>query len=196
MEQSYHASRYPAQPRPSWHRLRYAYHEAGHAVVGFWFGRSIAVLSIDREYVTQLRDGSGARLRGLCLFDIFAESEHGGWRDGPGGVNQLTILFAGTYAGMVAFHEHGWRVTHWNHGYGEDLAEIERIVRQLETSEDGQSAIKQEQEQLSLDLVLEFWDIIAELGSWLAEVGTIEGREVNQFIQEQLGPNFLDWRVD
>lgn len=106
MEVHDHARIDSSHPRSSWHRLRYAYHETRHAVVGFWFGRSIAVLSIDREYVAQLRDGDSARLRGLCLFDIFAEREHGGWRVGLGGVNRLAILSAGTYIGMVACHEH------------------------------------------------------------------------------------------
>ncbi len=47
--------------------IPYAYHEAGHAVVGHIVGRMIALVSIQK----------GKGYRGGCLFDAFAESGSG-----------------------------------------------------------------------------------------------------------------------
>jgi hypothetical protein len=154
------------------------------------------MLSIERDQIAPHWAGESVRLRGLCLFDIFAEGEHAGWKAGPSGANRRAIFFGGSHAGMVACHEHGWSVTQCHHGYGEDRAGVELISREVAPSENEQASIKQEQERLSLGLVLAFWHIIAELGGWLAEGETIHGLEVNKFIQHALGPGHLDWRPD
>ena len=70
--------------------LPYAYHEAGHAVVGHVIGRLIALVSIKQA----------TSYRGCCRFDSYAESthHHDQWQKERHNPELLTILYAGTVA--------------------------------------------------------------------------------------------------
>ncbi len=182
--------------RSSWHRLRYAYHEAGHAVLGHWFGRCLAEVSIVPDTATEEFFEHG--LRGHCLFDIFAEADHAvlGWQPGDRNPALIAILFGGVYASVNACDEHGWQVHHWNHGFGRDVAAIEHVIERMDIPDGEREAVKAEQEQLALDLVLEFWPAIAHLARTLAERGKLAGHEAHDLIQEILGPAHADWRME
>ena len=82
----------PTQQRKTWHLLRYAYHEAGHAVVGHLLGRCIAEASVLLE-----KEGG---YHGYCAFDAFIEdaNDHPQWQKGSKNPELLTILYAGTIA--------------------------------------------------------------------------------------------------
>src|SRR5438067_2978904 len=79
--------------------LLYAYHEAGHAVVGHVIGRLIALVSIKQA----------TSYRGCCRFDSFAESTHhrGEWQKGRHNPELLTILYAGTVAVSLLYEQRG-----------------------------------------------------------------------------------------
>ena len=80
--------------------LPYAYHEAGHAVVGHVIGRLIALVSI--KHTTSYR--------GCCRFDAYAESthHHDQWQKGRHNPELLTILYAGTVAVSILCEQRGW----------------------------------------------------------------------------------------
>src|SRR5215471_19866383 len=80
--------------------LPYAYHEAGHAVVGHVIGRLIALVSIKHE----------SSYQGFCRFDAYAESthHHDQWQKGRHNPELLTILYAGTVAVSLRCEQRGW----------------------------------------------------------------------------------------
>src|SRR6266568_3508281 len=70
--------------------LPYAYHEAGHAVVGHVIGRLIALVSVKQA----------TSYRGCCRFDSYTESahHHDKWKKGRQNPKLLTIFYAGAVA--------------------------------------------------------------------------------------------------
>jgi len=104
--------------RNQWHRIRYAYHEAGHAVVGHVIGRCISEISIvadkDRGY------------KGYCAFDAFHEDIRGlpQWRGGSKNPECTTIMYAGTIALRMLCETRGWNYQHWR---GVDKADFDAM---------------------------------------------------------------------
>lgn len=76
-------------------RVHYAYHEAGHALVGHVIGRVIEEVSIAMR-----DDGYG----GYCRFNPFIEdaNDHPEWRDDLGNPELITIYYAGMLATVYA----------------------------------------------------------------------------------------------
>lgn len=179
----------------SWHRLRYAYHEAGHAVLAHYFGRCIAVVSIDRHRVPDLVD---APAWGGCLFDVFAEADHHvcAWPTDHRNPHQITILYAGICAGVYAFDEHGWQLTHWNHSAGEDLEAVERFLDKLELTPARREHLRRRLEQLAIDLVRELWPAIVDVAQALVERGTLMGWEVHRLAERYIEKIEGDWRTE
>src|SRR6202022_3669597 len=87
--------------------IRYASHEAGHAVVGHVIGRLIEEVSIlpDRE----------RGYKGYCGFSDFMESANDNLKGKRGGANPeiITILYAGTVAMEIVCGRHSWKYDLW-----------------------------------------------------------------------------------
>lgn len=91
----------------TFHRTRYAFHEAGHAVVGHVIGRCISEISIV---------GDRARgYRGYCAFDALEEAWQGlpQWGDGSKNPECTTIMYAGTIALRILCEQSGWNYQRW-----------------------------------------------------------------------------------
>src|SRR6266704_6187724 len=73
------------------HLILYAYHEAGHALVGHLIGRCIESIS--------LAYGKGT-YRGYCKFSSFLEdaNQHPQWLDASNNSEHITIYYAGMLA--------------------------------------------------------------------------------------------------
>src|ERR1700731_1947290 len=96
-----------ARQRNSWHRTRYAFHEAGHAVVGHVIGRCIAEVSAISN--------RGEGYKGYCAFDPFMESanNHLQWQKESRNPELITILYAGTIVMSMVCQDYGWKYEHW-----------------------------------------------------------------------------------
>ncbi len=105
-------------PRKTWHRTRYAFHEAGHAVVGHMIGRCISEVSIVAD--------RGRGYRGYCAFNAYAEDLQGmpQWRDGGKNPECTTIMYAGTVAMAILCEQRGWKYERWR---GVDKADFDMI---------------------------------------------------------------------
>jgi hypothetical protein len=103
--------------------IPYAYHEAGHAVVGHIVGRIIALVSIQKE----------KGYRGACLFDALAESGSGRshWQKESQNPELISILYAGTVAVCILCERRGWNYDVWRATEFRDLVEIDHISRQM-----------------------------------------------------------------
>ena len=80
-------------------RVHYAYHEAGHALVGHVVGRCIEEVSISCR-----GDGYG----GYCRFNPFIEdaNDHPEWREDLGNPDMVTIYYAGHGLCMHSICDH------------------------------------------------------------------------------------------
>src|SRR5215472_2429946 len=101
----------------------YAYHEAGHAVVGHAIGRLIALVTI--KHATSYR--------GCCRFDAYAESthHHDQWQKGRQNLELLTILYAGTIADSLLCEQRGWDYGALRTSDLQDRAEIEQLSKEM-----------------------------------------------------------------
>src|SRR5205809_23225 len=111
------SQRRQAQQNDVFSLLPYAYHEAGHAVVGHVIGRLIALVSI--KHATSYR--------GCCRFDSYAESTHhyDQWQKGCKNPELLTILYAGTAAVSLLSEQRGLDYEVLRTSDQQDRAEIE-----------------------------------------------------------------------
>lgn len=131
----------PTRKQNTWHLIRYAYHEAGHAVVGHVIGRYIAEISIvsDRE----------RGYRGYCAFDAFAEDVHGRsqWQKDSKNRELLTILYAGTIAMAMICQWRGWKYKHWKGCDKADLEYIDQLSLEMFESNEQRRTVQEECQQ-------------------------------------------------
>jgi hypothetical protein len=121
-------------------RVHYAYHEAGHALVGHVIGRCIEEVSIAMR-----DDGYG----GYCRFNPFIEdaNNHPEWRDDLGNPELITIYYAGMLATAyacapyVTYDEDEGCVEYPQGSERDDLEQIHRLLTQIETNEQQRETI-------------------------------------------------------
>ncbi len=168
--------------------LPYAYHEAGHAVVGHVIGRLIALVSIKHA----------TRYRGCCRFDSYAESthDHDQWQKGRHNPELLTIFYAGTGAVSLLCEQQGWDYEILHSSDLQDEAEIERLSREM-FADDAQRTIALDtcRKQAS-DLLTTHWDAVKTLAGELLALQWVTGAEAHTIIGEALGEKQGDWRWD
>jgi len=167
---------------------RYAYHEAGHAIVGHIIGRCISEISIladtDRDY------------KGYCAFDVFHEDMQGfpQWRDGSKNPECTTIMYAGTIALRVLCEIRGWNYQHWR---GIDHADFDAIYLcslEMGLSDDELLAMEQRCQQQARDILTSHWNAVEALAAALLERGRLLGTEAHEMIRQTLGETSADWR--
>ncbi len=104
--------------------LPYAYHEAGHAVVGHVIGRLIENVSIE------LNGENG--YKGYCRFSPYIESanDHPQWQEASANPEIVTIYYAGAVATEIVCKRHGWDYEFWQGGAQADRDAIDRWCRE------------------------------------------------------------------
>lgn len=178
------------QSRNSWHRTRFAYHEAGHALVGHVLGRLIAEVSIvsdrDRGY------------KGYCAFDAFTESMNDRlqWQKDSRNPELITIMYAGTVGMKLICDFRGWDYERWR---GCDKADFDYIYQwSLEAYEDDEqrSHVQKACRQQAYDILNRYFFVLDELAAVLLAKGRVSGGEVHSLIRESLNETGPDWRLN
>jgi hypothetical protein len=168
--------------------IPYAYHEAGHAVVGHSIGRMIALVSIQKE----------KEHRGGCFFDAFAESGsgHPQWQKGSQNLELITILYAGTVAVYILCERRGWDYDVWRAMDLRDLAEIDHISRQMFADDTQREAALDGCWEHAYDLLTKHWNAIETLTTDLVTLEWVTGAEAHTIIRQAIGEKNDDWRLD
>jgi hypothetical protein len=168
--------------------LPYAYHEAGHAVVGHVIGRLIALVSIKHD----------SSYQGFCRFDAYAESthHHDQWQKGRQNPELLTILYAGTVAVALLCEQRGWDYEDLRSSDLQDRAEIEQLSKEMfEDDAQRNMALETCQKQAS-DLLTTHWEAVKALAGELLALQWLTGAEAHAIIGEALGEEQGDWSWD
>jgi hypothetical protein len=182
------SQRKQAQRNDMFSLLPYAYHEAGHAVVGHVIGRLIALVSVRHA----------ASYRGCCRFEAYAESthHHDQWQKGRQNPELLTILYAGTVAVSLLGEQRGWDYEVLRLGSLQDEAEIEQLSREMfEDTPQRAIALDACREQASY-LLTTHWNAVKALVGELLALQWLTGAEAHSIIREALGEEQGDWRWD
>jgi hypothetical protein len=105
--------------------IPYAYHEAGHAVVGHLLGRCIERVSIQADK----RQG----YRGYCRFSALVEAfnDHPEWHESTHNPELLTIFYAGPIATSFICGDLGWNEDNWRGAGQVDLVLINRLAGEI-----------------------------------------------------------------
>ena len=176
--------------RNTWHRTRYAFHEAGHAIVGHVIGRCISE-------VTTVGD-RGRGYRGYCAFNAYAEDLQGlpQWRDGSKNPECTTIMYAGTVATAILCEQRGWKYERWR---GVDKADFDMIY--LWSSEmfgedtDRAHAMQRACQKRAREILNCHWNAVETLAAVLVAQGRVSGGEAHHIIQRAIDANVTDWRM-
>ncbi len=168
--------------------LPYAYHEAGHAVVGHVIGRLIALVSIKHA----------TNYRGCCRFDSYAESthHHDQWQKGRQNPELLTILYAGTVAVSLLCEQRGWDYEVLRTSDLQDVAEIEQLSREMFADDAQRSLALDVCWKQASDLLTTHWSAVKTLAGELLALQWVTGAEAHTIIQGVLGEEQGDWRWD
>ncbi len=168
--------------------LLYAYHEAGHAVVGHVIGRLIALVSIKQA----------TSYRGFCRFDSYAESihHHDQWQKGSQNPELLTILSAGTVAVSILCEQRGWEYEVLRTSDLQDVAEIEQLSREMFADDAQRSLALDACWKQASDLLTTHWNAVKTLAGELLALQWVTGAEAHTIIREVLGEEQGDWRWD
>ena len=129
-------SRKKVQPFKIRNVLPYAYHEAGHAVVGHVIGRLIEHVSI----AASPENG----YRGYCRFSPYLESANGHleWQEDSANPDIVTIYSAGRVATVMVCKKHGWDYEVWQECDRADREAIERWCHESLTDSEQCSRVK------------------------------------------------------
>jgi len=168
--------------------LPYAYHEAGHAVVGYAIGRLIALVSIKHA----------SSYRGCCRFDAYAESthHHDQWQKGCQNPELLTILYAGTVAVSWLCEQRGWDYEVLRPSNLQDGAEIEQLSREMFADDAQRTVALGACWKQASDLLITHWHAVKTLAGELLALQWVTGAEAHSIIREALGEKQGDWRWD
>jgi len=182
-------SRKKAQPFKIRNVLPYAYHEAGHAVVGHVIGRLIERVSI------ALSPENG--YRGYCRFSPYMESANGHleWQEGSSNPDIVTIYYAGRVATEMVCQRHGWDYEMWQECDRADREAIERWCRESLTDSEQCSRVKEDCLVQARSILARSVDAVDALAVELVLYEQVAGGEAHRLIREALGENGDDWRL-
>ncbi len=170
------------------HLILYAYHEAGHALVGHLIGRCIERIA--------LAYGKGA-YRGYCRFSSFLEdaNQHPQWHDTSNNPDLITIYYAGMLA-MASVCAANEGVDDYLEGSEQsDLEMIHRLLLQMGVVEHERSHLTERCWRQAQQLLGDHWDAVDELATLLIERGTVTGGEAHALLRHSLSESHFDWRL-
>ena len=175
---------------PTWHQTRYAFHEAGHAVVGHVLGRCLSEVSI----LANREEG----YKGYCAFDEFAERWQSllQWSTACQNPERITVLYAGTVAMRLICQQRGWKYERWR---GCDKGDFDQIyLRSLDMSadEEEQQAMQRGCRKQAQAILEGHWPAVEAVAAVLATQGRVRGWEAHRLIQQQIDPAVTDWRME
>ncbi len=177
-------------PRNTWHRTRYAFHEAGHAVAGHVIGRCISEVSIVAD--------RGRGYRGYCAFNAYAEDFQSlpQWRDGSKNPECTTIMYAGTIAMAILCEQRDWKYERWR---GVDKADFDMIylwsLEMFGENTDRAHAMQRACQKQAREILIHHWRAVEALASVLVAQGKVTGGEAHRLIQHVIDANVTDWRM-
>ena len=176
--------------RNNWRRTLYAYHEAGHAVVGHIIGRCVGEVSIiadaERGY------------RGYCLFNEFAESMQGlpQWRKGQPNPERITIMYAGTVAMSLICERRGWKYERWRRVDHGDFDNIYLWSIEMFGNDDEQAlAVQKSCKEQAREILTGYWSAVEALSSALLVQRMLSGHEAHRIMQQTIDATVTDWRM-
>jgi hypothetical protein len=175
--------------RRNGHLIRYAFHEAGHAVVAHVIGRCVAEVSIIRDRAREYR--------GYCLYNAFAEDVYGlpQWRDGTKNPECTTIMYAGTIAMQVLCEQRGWNYEHWRSIDTADFDDIYLWSLEMFDNDEQRHAMQKECQRQARDIVICHWKAVETLAATLLAKGKVNGWEAHILIQQTIDATVTDWRM-
>ena len=182
-------SRKKAPPFKIRNVLPYAYHEAGHAVVGHVIGRLIECVSIASSLEK--------RYRGYCRFSPYMESANGHleWQDDSANPDIVTIYSAGRVAAEIVCQRHRWDYEMWQECDRADSEAIERWCREsLDTTEQC-ARVQEECLAQARSILARSVDAVDALAVELVLHEQVNGGEAHRLIREALGESGDDWRL-
>lgn len=182
------SQRQQAQQNDVFSLLPYAYHEAGHAVVGHVIGRLIALISIKQE----------SSYQGCCRFDAYAESthHHDRWQKGRQNPELLIILYAGTVAVSLLCEQRGWGYQVLRSSDLQDRADIEQLAGEMFGDDAERSMALDTCRKQASDLLRTHWEAVKALAGELLALQWLTGAEAHTIMGEALGEKQGDWRWD
>jgi hypothetical protein len=171
-------------------RVHYAYHEAGHALVGHVIGRVIEEVSFAMR-----DDGYG----GYYRFDSFIEdaNNHPQWRDDLGNPELITINYAGMLAmayacaPYVTYDEDESCVEYPQGSERNDLEQIRILLTQIGTNEQQRKTITDACWERAQQILSEYWPAVDALATTLLKLG---GRAAHRLIWQIMGYPEAVWR--
>jgi hypothetical protein len=179
-------SRKKAQPFKISNVLPYAYHEAGHAVVGHVIGQLIERVSIAS------RPENG--YRGYCRFSPYMESANGHleWQEDSANPDIVTIYAAGQVATKMVCQRHGWDDEIWQECDRADREAIERWCHESLTDSEQCSRVKEACLVQARSILARSVDALAVE---LVLHEQVDGGEAHRIIREAFEGNGEDWRL-
>jgi hypothetical protein len=182
-------SRKKAQSFKIRNMLPYAYHEAGHAVVGHVIGRLIERVSI----ASSPENG----YRGYCRFSPSMESANGhlDWQEDSGNPDIVTIYSAGWVATKIVCKRHGWDDVMWRECDRADREAIERWCRESLTDSEQCARVKEACLVQARSILARSIDAVDALAVELVLHELVNGGEAHRIIREALEENGDDWRL-
>jgi hypothetical protein len=174
-------------------RVHYAYHEAGHALVGHVIGRYIEEVSIAMR-----GDGYG----GYCRFSSFIEdaNNHPEWRDDLGNPELITIYYAGMLATAYACapyvtSDEGESCVEYPQGSErDDLEHIHRLLTQIGTNEQQRKTMRDAGWKRAQQILSKYWAAVDALATALLKRERLGGRAAHRLIWQTRGYPEADWR--
>ena len=169
--------------------LPYAYHEAGHAVVGHVIGRLI-----ERVSIASIPENG---YRGYCRFSPYIESANGhlDWQEDSANPDIVTIYFAGRAATEMVCQRHGWDYEMWQECDRADQAAIERWCRESLADSEHCSRVKEGCLLQARSILARSVDAVDALAVELVVHEQVAGGEAHRLIRQTLGENGDDWRL-
>ncbi len=169
--------------------LPYAYHEAGHAVVGHVIGRLIERVSI----ASSPENG----YRGYCRFSPYMESANGHleWQEDSANPDIVTIYAAGRVATEMVCQRHGWDFEIWQECDRADREAIERWGRESLDTTEQYARVQEECLAQARSILARSVEAVDALAVALVLHEEVTGGEAHRLIRQALGENGDDWRL-
>ncbi len=169
--------------------LPYAYHEAGHAVVGHVIGRLIESISI--------ASSPANGYRGYCRFSPYIESANGRleWQEDSANPEIVTICFAGRVAMENLCKRHCWDYEFRQECDRADREAIDRWCRESLHDSEQFSRVQKDCLEQARNILARSVDAVDALAVELVLHEQVAGGEAHRIIREALGENGDDWRL-
>ena len=167
----------------------FAYHEAGHAVVGHIIGRCIEEVSI----LSDRKEG----YKGYCRFSSWIESanDQNQWLDGNHNPELLTIFYAGMLATAFFCAVNDCYDDYPLRSEQADLEKVNQLLSHISADKKQRSLVKDARWQQSQALLSDNWEAVDALANELLYQGSITGGEAHMIIRRALGETQNDWRL-